>query len=81
MPRYEFVCEACENRFTHTVTVDARHDKQSCPQCGKVEGKKVFSNVNAVGLETSGGMGSMPASGSHPGGCNCCSNNGMCGMN
>jgi putative FmdB family regulatory protein len=79
MPRYEFVCEACKEAFTRAVSVDARHEKQSCPHCGKVEGKKVFSVVSAVGLESSSfsesssGMDAAP-----PAGYGCA--NGMCGL-
>jgi putative FmdB family regulatory protein len=49
MPHYEFVCNACKQTFTETLTI-AEHDaeKTACPHGGSHDVGQCWSTFSAV---------------------------------
>ena len=46
MPLYEYQCEKCQNQFEVLQSISQSNDTENqvkCPECGKIETKKVFS--------------------------------------
>lgn len=49
MPHYEFVCKACKETFSKTLTI-TQHDteKIACPHCGSQDVDQRWSAFSAV---------------------------------
>ncbi|MGI6604604.1 MAG: zinc ribbon domain-containing protein [Firmicutes bacterium] len=58
MPSYEFVCRECGERFSTIIPYSKKKDTR-CPRCKSQELKEVFG----LGYVSSGGGGSLPATG------------------
>jgi len=54
MPRYEFLCKHCEDRFIVSISIVDR-DKVKCPKCGGGSVKQIFSPINIGKGNSSGG--------------------------
>ncbi|ADG82810.1 FmdB family regulatory protein [Thermincola ferriacetica] len=52
MPRYEFNCQSCGNKFIVAISI-AERDKVKCPECGSKNIKQLFSPVS-VGKDSGG---------------------------
>lgn len=72
MPIYEYVCEACGNKFEKLVRSMGSTQAQPCPKCGGKKTSRQFSSF-AVGGEAPSGSGA-----SHAAGCGCCSARSSC---
>jgi putative FmdB family regulatory protein len=49
MPHYDFVCNACKETFSETLTM-AEHEveKTACPHCGSHDVEQSWSTFSAV---------------------------------
>ena len=49
MPEYEYLCTACNERFSRMQTL-TQHDREkiSCPTCGSEKVEQIFSAFYAV---------------------------------
>jgi putative FmdB family regulatory protein len=78
MPIYEYLCEACGDKFEKLVRRTEEVLDAGCPSCGKKHLKQEFSTFSA----RAGAHDHSPSPAemrSCPGGM--CSNPGVCGMN
>ena len=59
MPRYDFRCEECGNKFELSLSLEEREqetDKKNCPHCSSKQTRQVMSfNGGVVGGSKSGG--------------------------
>jgi len=58
MPRYEYVCEHCGERFERTRRIDERDNALFCPSCGE-EAKREISNFAVGGGSSISSLGSV----------------------
>jgi len=48
MPKYEFLCQKCNKKFSVTLTVtDREENKFKCPKCGSRKNQPLFGNFYA----------------------------------
>ena len=48
MPKYEYECKSCYNRFEKVnIPMSDVKKTKTCPKCGK-RAKKIFSTVNLI---------------------------------
>lgn len=43
MPVYEYKCGKCGIKFEKLRSISQKDDEVTCPSCGEVAGKKIFS--------------------------------------
>jgi putative FmdB family regulatory protein len=58
MPFYEYQCEKCGKRFEKLISISQADKKQTCPNCGGKNTKKilsVFASKSSSSAGTSGG--------------------------
>jgi putative FmdB family regulatory protein len=49
MPHYEYLCVACNERFTRIQTLNQHdHESISCPKCGSKNIEQAYSSFYAV---------------------------------
>jgi putative FmdB family regulatory protein len=78
MPIYEYLCNACKNRFEKMQSMQTAQQKSLCPDCGALSSRvlSLFASVtkspggDRIPAEVMAGMGSN--SGCNCGGNNCC---------
>ncbi len=70
MPIYEYVCEACGQKFEKLVRSMSSSQSPQCPKCGKTRTRREFSAF-AVG-------GGQSDSAGHGAGCGCCGARSSC---
>lgn len=66
MPIYEYTCRACGTSFEKRLKVEERQQKQTCPECGRVEAEFHMSAPGLVGIGASASrsdMGTCPSTG------------------
>lgn len=80
MPIYEYVCEACGDKFERLVRRTEQVLDGGCPSCGEKHLKQEFSTFSPRAGAGSGQQRQSPAEmRGCPGGM--CGNPGACGMN
>ncbi|HEU4752121.1 MAG TPA: zinc ribbon domain-containing protein [Armatimonadota bacterium] len=47
MPIYEYLCRACDERFSRLRPVPERDEPAQCPKCGRKESQRIVSVVAA----------------------------------
>ena len=48
MPLYEYLCKACQNRYSEILSIKESDDTPPCPCCGSEEVQKLVSSVSVV---------------------------------
>jgi putative FmdB family regulatory protein len=71
MPIFEYVCQACENRFE--ALVNGGSAKPKCPACASSKLEQQYSAFAVGGVKGKGRFGKSASAGATPrGGCGTC---------
>lgn len=68
MPIYEYICNACNEKFSLLQTVTTKENETGCPKCSSRQVKKVMSSFCCSSSSDSGFSSPMPSGGFGGGG-------------